>query len=1155
MARRLIDCVGKAVKAGRLNQQEAGMLLARTERFAHLTKERAEFEAANSALTEQMAELSNLEKQVGPAGEAKVVLKTKDEATAMAAMFHEAQVVTENKLLAKQRETEGEGAILTQSKQAAEKELKQDISKIGGAGTAIVENLYKTLFEKLSKGDLTELGKPSKILQEAYPVFQAGKIKSPEDLKNWVNTESSLAPSAPTPTPSPTATTPAAAPAAAPTGRQQAVEKEIEAISKPAGERLTIYQTIKEKLSNLIARHAAEIQKLEFKAGLTIGTSEGLTAEEIAAQEIDRAKLGEIDKAKLLAALGELDTLLKFLPAEVRGRVGGFYQLAKGTMGEKTLTEFFTKRIRMVERAFEQVLVKEYRDELAKLFSATKPKKGENRIRKSTLGPDVQDEVDLARKASMMTAQETSAKLDEIDKALEAEDLLPEQRADLLEEWAIVNAFGDLDHRNAEDLASAYEWLSETVKTGRSQWRAQEEARRAENQKRVEATMSGLTKSTSGGRAKLESSTLSSFLKQFVLTHYSFQQFLDKVLPESSAFKKEWADRARRADAQTQDEMIAAGNRMTKALQGVVGNGRVTMAAAMWELKKVHANAVKKKDGPVPMSRLHAIQYLLSWAQPDVREKMINDGWTQENADQMAALTADPQSQAVMGFLRKEYAAMYARMNPIYRRMFGMNMPRIENYAPTYFENSEADTDLSPFGSPMSASGLTPGSLKARVRHAAPIRHVDALTAYWQHVGQTFHWANYAELLREMRGVLGNQDVRLAIKETHGSPVSQSVSNWIDALSRQGMTRAADIGWMTRVLDGLVGAKAVSTLGLNFRSVLMQMDSMLRATATLPMKRVIAAMADRNFINNVERAWYSPTIQRRLMSGGTPEARYLFDRTQFKPSVMLELARLSMFPMQWSDARLTSFTAAVVYTDAYNESIKGGATPEQAEAIASDAMDEAVYRYSQPVGLASKSLLEVGGAGGPIRKMFMLFMSDARLKTSLMLESFQGLITGKGKVSDHLRRIAAVEVWALGSLLLQNIYRDLFSDDEDEEIWTLSGLIRAMVLAPLSGLFMVGTVFDIGITRLIGEKAYEPSRDPGVDAINRVTKAFDHFEDLFDTDDPGAMLREWEHIARGTALAGAFLGPMGAAPGVVMSTMINFLKPLVGAIENAQEKE
>ena len=124
MARKLIDCVTKAVKAGRLNQQEAGMLLARTERFAHLTKEQADLNAANSALTEQMAELSNLEKQVGPPGKAQVVFKSKDEASAMAAMYHEAQVVTENKMIAAQQETEGEGAIKTQRQVAVEKEIE-----------------------------------------------------------------------------------------------------------------------------------------------------------------------------------------------------------------------------------------------------------------------------------------------------------------------------------------------------------------------------------------------------------------------------------------------------------------------------------------------------------------------------------------------------------------------------------------------------------------------------------------------------------------------------------------------------------------------------------------------------------------------------------------------------------------------------------------------------------------------------------------------------------------------------------------------------------------------------------------------------------------------------------------------------------------------
>jgi hypothetical protein len=75
---------------------------------------------------------------------------------------------------------------------------------LGGMGSAITGNLYAKLFEKLQAGDLTELGKPSRVLQSAWEPFQRGEIKSPEDLRAFVNGEK--------PTPQPSAG-PAAAPA------------------------------------------------------------------------------------------------------------------------------------------------------------------------------------------------------------------------------------------------------------------------------------------------------------------------------------------------------------------------------------------------------------------------------------------------------------------------------------------------------------------------------------------------------------------------------------------------------------------------------------------------------------------------------------------------------------------------------------------------------------------------------------------------------------------------------------------------------------------------------------------------------------------------------------------------------------------------------
>ena len=52
-----------------------------------------------------------------------------------------------------------------------------------------------------------------------------------------------------------------------------------------------------------------------------------------------------IQREKMIAAMGELNALLKFLPVEVRGKVGGFFPLVTGSMNEKRLPEFFLQRI------------------------------------------------------------------------------------------------------------------------------------------------------------------------------------------------------------------------------------------------------------------------------------------------------------------------------------------------------------------------------------------------------------------------------------------------------------------------------------------------------------------------------------------------------------------------------------------------------------------------------------------------------------------------------------------------------------------------------------------------------------------------------------------------------------------------------------------
>lgn len=928
--------------------------------------------------------------------------------------------------------------------------------------------------------------------------------------------------------------------------RETEITEALERLNKNPEERIAIYQKARERMLALMKQNKVEIAGMEF--------AHGMTDAERAQAGIRKPAQHEIQREKMLSAMGELNALLKFLPPEVRGKVGGFFQLAQGGVGETELADFFTKRVKMVERELESMLKRDYLDQIKKLLKSTTPITAESKVKKSRIG-DAQMAADIARKVVGMkpnplikgqtVADVVAVKLSELEASLTNPDLSADEHSAILYEWSITNLFGDLENQSAETLAAAHAWLSDTVARGRSEWGAKEEKRLEQVRGFAEELTAGLPAITKTGLASIEwAQSIQQYLDSFELSHYSFAQFIEQILPEGSTVVKRWQDAARRADNATQDFARKAGDRLTEHLQDAVGSkSRIAMGKAMWHLKQVVRRGVKVGNETISMTRMQAIQDLLSWAQPDVREKMEADGWTEAHMGEMRKLTDDDLSRSVMSFLRAEYDADYALINPLYKRMYGMDMPAVELYAPTRYHHQGMEQEIALFGGPVN-TGATPSFAKARVSHKARLRQMDALEVYHQHLAQMAHWIHYAELIREMRGVLGTPDVKVALQQKYGQDLASDLTRWVDALARQGGSKAAEITVNQRFLDALISAKAISSLGFNPRTVAMQVDSAVRMTLALPMKRVVAAMLDPDFIATIPKVWHSDAIQRRVRGGSSPESRYLFDKTNAKPSVMLELGRASMLPIQLMDGWLTSFSSAIVFRDAYNEAIAQGFDEQGAEAHAADAMDEAIYRYSQPTGVASKSLQEV--SGGQLKKIFMMFMSDPRLKTAIMAESLRGIATGRGDLKMHITRIVAIEAMAMLSQIVANLYRDLFTDAEDEDIWTWEGFALAGALAPLSGYLLVGTAGSAAITELLGNRAWSPARDPLLEAFQRGTQAARHLDDILNFTEPGKMIREWDNIARSIAFH-----PALALPAVV----VNAIKPFVFAAENAEKED
>jgi hypothetical protein len=280
------------------------------------------------------------------------------------------------------------------------------------------------------------------------------------------------------------------------------------------------------------------------------------------------------------------------------------------------------------------------------------------------------------------------------------------------------------------------------------------------------------------------------------------------------------------------------------------------------------------------------------------------------------------------------------------------------------------------------------------------------------------------------------------------------------------------------------------------------------------------------------------------MGGMNPEMKFLFTKNATKPVAMNTAALYSTAPINYMDAVFTTIGSAAVYKSAYDEAIAEGANETVAAEIALDALDAAIYRFSQPTGFGSKGLKE--NDSHIWIKSMMLFMSDARLKTGIMWDAMEGLATGRGDRATHIKNIAVIEAMAIVSWFVSNVYRDTFSDEEDDEIWTVGGFVRALVLAPLSGFFVLGAVSESVVAKLAGEGWFPPSRDPLLDIAGRGQRVTANIEDTFNLDDPDAMFKQWNNIARMMAIS-----PAMAAP----AAMLNLIKPIQGAIKNAEAEE
>jgi hypothetical protein len=542
----------------------------------------------------------------------------------------------------------------------------------------------------------------------------------------------------------------------------------------------------------------------------------------------------------------------------------------------------------------------------------------------------------------------------------------------------------------------------------------------------------------------------------------------------------------------------------------------------------------------IPLSQMEAVYMAMALRQPGILEQQSVHGYDHITQTELEAFMSDD-AKNWLAWFGAEYANEYATANEVFMRLFHTRMPQIQFYAPLLKNHQGNQASLDPLNSGVVSQSVNPGAVKSRRGRTSSLRIESALAVYQSHFVQMDYWVHMAEYLRDTQAVMLNADVQNAIRSEHGNEAMQTLSAWIQLEMARGVGKGALVVHSSKLMRNLKSGVAMKALAFNVGTSIKTLSSVFYSLGEIPITRWPTAFA--RGVEHWGKMWDTNIIQNRLTLGGTPEIRHILSNAGKSKNAVLRLIENALLfgsvPTQYADAVLTSYSAAMVYGDRFAQAKDAGAGDDAAHKYASREMEIAVSRTAQPNDWSGRSLIENDATG--VFNLLSMFSSDPRQKLGLVGEAMMKWKRGGATNEETMRKVLAY--WVIPGLMFQvanAVTRSLFKDDDKE--WELDNFIRAAIVGPLQGLFLLGAAAEFFISsavaaaaeKITGEKQDAPrnwrsSTNPMVDMSDQFLQSIKKLpENMEDEDYLGGA---WQIMKAGGAMVTPF-SPAGSAPGI-----------------------
>jgi hypothetical protein len=949
-------------------------------------------------------------------------------------------------------------------------------------------------------------------------------------------------------------------------------------------ERVKIYEKAQEKFLRVMADNR------EMLAGMQDGD------------------LAQMRRTQILQALGELDGIISVLPPEVRSKIGGYTQLAKvdpmdvfkgdqkvsevsgmqgaiisawmreglnigqaqkktelpagyraernldPTRADRAIADVFIGRVERINRVLEKFLRDEYNDAAVELFKRAKPQRsGAGEKPKGKLGADVHDLFDTLKEATEWSAEEAQAWADGQWSRIENGELNPYEETHAMMAAQMVPLFADWANADSSQRAAAVTMGKDVLNRA---YKGEQQRIIAQRTKRgydrtdlsKDAGVSAEDDVARNQRVAKENSLPSKF-ESMMLNLLNFEQVLAYIFGENSAVARRMTNMQRKADNTKTDGVIKLSEDWAAFTSRLAGD------AMSGEQLVYRLSEKTSKLDDYTFSQNELIAITMMWMQPKGRQHMEgfldSDGqpagkwhYGQDFVNKAERLLT-PEAKAVREYLLAKYDAEYEAINKVYRKVYGLNLPKNQFYSPLVVESIKAPANMGidpVTGAVFAAAANSPSALRSRGGAIAQPVFRDAVQTYLAHMMQMEHWKAYAEFNSEAAALLGHRDTRNVATAKAGEQATTVLNGWLTFFNQGGNKEAASHLAITQFFNNMLGRASTMALFGRIGTLVIQTTQLGAAAAKMPVAAYMTRFAK---LMSGQLGWGaaldSPYIQRRIKQMPPQVQVGMMGLRGDKPSKIREAARQVGWLISGMDGLFTAGTYAIVYDYQMAQLAKSGITGAEAESIAREEAERITDEVAQPTRSGARSLYELN-ASGPLARVIWAFSSEARKNLGLLLFS-----AAKRSKSDLARAALYVMVFnGVLATIIRSAIRDIRDGDDeelfDEKNWSAARLLGMVISEPLYGFPVVGEVFEKAIFSALG--VYKPDGSlfdvqGAVPALKRIPS---NLTDIMEGE------ADWRVIMRDTnrllSATGLFNGTIAGA-----ATLSNLAKDIFEATE------